>query len=97
MFGQARLDSPGTLPHVGDRDAGNKVSWGRLLYLGLGMLKGLRLFFLFAFKQGIQTFFGFDFPLSVSATLIKQRTWQNFVLASTKRYKTTEAIQEDCH
>ena len=39
---------------------------------------------------------GFDFPFSLPATLIYDRSWEEFVFAFAQRYATPETFRDDC-
>lgn len=41
--------------------------------------------------------FGFDFPFSVPQTLIKARTWQEFVHSFARSFRTEEEFYKRCH
>jgi hypothetical protein len=40
--------------------------------------------------------FGFDFPFGLPAALVREKTWEEFVLGFAGRYKSPEAFQEAC-
>jgi len=40
--------------------------------------------------------FGFDFPFGIPAPFVKEKTWENFVLAFPNRYESPSAFREAC-
>ena len=47
-------------------------------------------------KRNPDEIFGFDFPFSLPAPLIKETTWEDFVLEFPKRYRNFEVFHEAC-
>jgi hypothetical protein len=47
-------------------------------------------------KSEINTIFGFDFPFGIAAPLVKEKTWEDFVLAFPNRYESPGAFREAC-
>jgi len=40
--------------------------------------------------------FGFDFPFGLPASLVKEKTWEQFVAAFPEKYRSPEAFRESC-
>jgi hypothetical protein len=47
-------------------------------------------------KSETNAVFGFDFPFGLPISLVTDKTWDEFVLAFCKRYKTADAFQKAC-
>src|SRR5512136_3120761 len=47
-------------------------------------------------KSNQNAVFGFDFPFGLPAPLVKEMTWEQFVLAFPKKYKSPEAFRGAC-
>lgn len=47
-------------------------------------------------KSSQDAVFGFDFPFGLAASLVNEKTWEEFVLGFHSRYKIPDAFREGC-